>query len=56
MVRAAKDALKEYEEDGFKSSYHKEHLLKIRNEAQTSLLRNKSECVLYARTSKTIFY
>lgn len=55
MAKAAKDALKEYQKDGFKSSYHKEHLEKMRDEAQYSLLRNKSKCVMYAMTFKTIF-
>ena len=32
-----------YEEGGFRSTYHKEYLEKIRDDAQHSLLRNKSE-------------
>ena len=55
MVKDAEDALKEYEESGFKSSYHKEQLEKMRDEAQYSLLRNKSEWVLYAMSFWTIF-
>jgi hypothetical protein len=46
-VKDAKDALKRYEAGGFINRYHKECLEEMRDNAQLSILRNKSKCNFY---------